>query len=111
MMQMKSYLVIDLVDVQQALVKEDILIFTEFQKRIEQSREARGLTPNPGYVICNAEEPYAQFVTEVMRQGDAVKQAHQMLAALTQQLNSMVVAAAKEQEPKELDLDETKDPD
>lgn len=110
---MADFLVIDLADVQQALVKEDIMAFIEFRKMIEQSREARGLVPSPSYILCAVEEPYAQLVAEVIRQGGAVKHAHKMLSLLTQQLNTITTAAAVQDdgEPKELDLGETKDPD
>ncbi len=112
-MMQKNFLVIDLADVQQSLVKEDLAIFTEHQKLIEANREARGLSPKAAFILCAVEEPYAQLVAEIIRQGDAVKQAHRMLSLLTQQLNAMTTAAAvqDEGEPKELDLGETRDPD
>lgn len=110
-MMAEKFLVINLDDVQKALVSEDIAIFAEHQKLIQSSRNARGLVSSPSYIVCDSNEPYAQLVAETIRHGEAVQHAHKMMARLAKQMNRMSEEARRDEVPGELDLGETNDPD
>ena len=107
--QVKQFAVIDLSDINEALTAGEMQVFAGFQRQVEASRTLRGLNPKPTYILCSADEPYATLVSEMMRQGEAIKQVHQMMAAAQQQ--SKVKIPDRVSPPAPLKLEETEDPD
>lgn len=106
----KQFSVFNIDDIKEALSEEEVQTFARFQRKIEASRTLRGLVPKLSFILCAADEPYATLASEIMRQGEAVKQAHEMLAIAGQQINALTMAkGVKPAEP--LDLNETHDPD
>jgi len=65
--------VLKLEDINKALDCEQIIQLTKLVSFIRGYRKAKGKQPRPKYLVVNCDEPYADRVREVIKQGELSK--------------------------------------
>ena len=68
-----THLVLKIDDIEGALSKEQIAQLDELCAYVRLCRSERGKDPNPEYLVCNRDEPYAQAVENAINNGENLK--------------------------------------
>lgn len=69
----ETHLVLKLDDIMNALSKRELSELSSIVDEVRSYREGQGKNPDPTYLVCNTDEPYAEEVELAILRGEETK--------------------------------------